>query len=130
MTANFDQAQLTALKAAIARNPARVKSEAGKFLAKAIRAYNEIIIRAPWRVGGSGGGSPVDTGNLRDTHRREISQWQARIYPTASYSKFVHEGTAGMKARPWLDYAVTQQQARIDKLADDAMTEITKDLAK
>jgi hypothetical protein len=126
--AQIDQASLAGLRAAVARNPAKVLSEVSNFLARGIRAYNETIIRSPWRVGASGGGAPVDTGNLRDTHMKSVSTWEARIYPTAPYAESVHEGHAGVRARPWLDYAQRVNEARIAALQNNLLDNIVKDL--
>ena len=49
---------------AIRRNPKVALSEGRNFLVRGIAVYNKLILRNPWRVGGSGGGAPVDTGNL------------------------------------------------------------------
>ncbi len=131
-TARFNEADIRSLRAAIKRNPETVRTEVANFITRGIRAYNEVILRAPWRVGASGGGSPVAMirgGNLRDTHRREVSQFEGRITPTAYYARYVHEGTHKMKARPWLDYAVSTAQARIAELERVLLDNVTKDLA-
>jgi len=120
---------LEEFKKALQRNPQRVASEVKAFLTRAIAAYNRGIIRSPWRVGGSGGGVPVLTGNLRDTHRNEISAWQARIYPTAPYAQFVHEGTSRMRARPWLDYVQQQKDSEVQNLEKQMLENIVSDLA-
>lgn len=118
------------LRAAVRRNPRKTVQEVGKFLARGIAVYNRQIIRDPWRLGQTGGGAPVDTGNLRDTHRREVRDWSARIYPTAPYAMDVHEGTSFMKARPWLDYAMDRGKREIDQLEQTMLNNIVADLAR
>lgn len=123
------------LRAAVQRNPRKVMREVGMFLARGIAVYNRLIIRSPWRLGQSGGGAPVDTGNLRDTHRREVQQWSARIYPTAPYAAYVH-GIDGYprkrsyQLRPWLDYAHDRGATEITKLHNTMLENIVGDLAK
>lgn len=124
MEYSFDKAQLRGLQQAIRRNPQTVAREVGKFLARGIAVYNRGIIRSPWRVGMSGGGAPVKTGNLRDTHKKTVTPWSAKITPNASYAAAVH------KNRPWLDYVFDTSKQEIEKLQIDLLEEITKDLAK
>jgi hypothetical protein len=127
--------QLAALKAAVNRNPAKTRTEVNNFLGKGLDAYSRVIIRSPWRIGGSGGGAPVDTGNLRDTHRKEIQPWEARIFPTAPYAKYVH-GISGYsrkrsyQLRPWLDYAEMTADSTIRQLEETMLKNIVGDLAK
>ena len=125
----FNKADLRAFKIAIRQNPQRVRKYAQIFFTKSMREFNKEIIRNPWEVGQSGGGAPVDTGRLRDTHKREIKPWEAKIYPTARYAPFVHEGTTSMEERPWLDYAFDQAQDRVQKHADDMLKKTIKGLA-
>ena len=131
----YDPKQLAALHLAIQRNPKTVLSETGKFFTRGIREYNKYIIRSPWRMGGSGGGAPVATGHLRDTHARDIRPWDARIYPTAKYAPYVH-GIEGYprkrkyQLRPWLDYARNSAQSAVEALSNDLLYNVTKDLAK
>lgn len=122
------------LQAAVRRNPHRVLSEVGKFLVRGMAAYNRVILRNPWRRGSSGGGVPVATGNLRDTHRREFEPWSARIYPTAPYAPYVHglKGFARRRTyalRPWLDFAKEQSDKEIRELEMQMVEAIIRDLA-
>lgn len=120
------------LKAAIARNPSVVLDEARKFLTRGLAAYKRGIIRAPWRIGGGGGGAPVRTGNLRDTHITEIGGLEGSIGPNtqaAPYAKFVHHGTRYMQGRPWLEYVRTSKNSEITSLYRDMLKAITGDLA-
>lgn len=121
---------LRELEAAIKRNPQKTITEVGNFLQRGMAKYRSTVINKPWRVGGSGGGVPVATGNLRDTHKTTISKWQARYYPTTSYMNYVHEGTKSVKPRPWLDYAFQKNERDVQKLADDMLAAIVSDLAK
>ena len=131
--ANIKVIGLKELKRAIKRNPAKVLGEARDFLSRGMAAYKRGIIRNPWRIGGSGGGSPVSGisgGNLRDTHQTKINRLQAIIFPTATYAKFVHGGTVKMESRPWLEYAKRTREGEIQKLYRLMLKNITSDLAK
>jgi hypothetical protein len=124
MEVRFDENQLRSIEQAIKRNPQTVLLEVGKFLARGMAVYNRGIIRSPWRVGMLGGGAPVATGNLRDTHRKTVSQWSASISPNASYAEEVH------KERPWLDHVFNTSRQEIEKLENDLLDKITEDLAR
>ncbi len=122
------------LEAAIKRNPALVRSETSKYLTRASAEVNRQIKTAPWRVGGSKGGAPEATGNLRQAHRTEIdlSEFQAKIYTDSSLAKYaiwVHEGTKKMAARPWMDKALSDKARDINALQDDLLKNIVSDLA-
>lgn len=115
---------------ALDRNPELVKKELADFFSRATARLKSGLWNNPWRIGGSGGGIPVLTGNLRDTHATEIKDFQARIYPTSDYAKFVHGGTSKMEARPWLDFIQKEKAPEIKELAKKMLENITKDLAK
>jgi hypothetical protein len=138
MEFNIDINGIRELEAAIARNPARTHTEIGKFLVRGIAVYNKLILRDPWTVQASGGGAPVDTGNLRDTHIKNIGEMKATIGPNedaAPYAKYVHglEGyprKRSYRLRPWLDYAYEKGEKEVRELQDILMDNIVSDLAK
>jgi len=115
---------------AIKRNPQFISNEVKKFITRALAKYKSGILNSPWRTGGSGGGSPVATGNLRDTHRSEVGNFEGRIYPTSRYSEFVHEGTNKMRARPWLDFVKKDKDREIKDLEKEMLKNIVQNLAK
>lgn len=99
-----------------------VKTEVAKFLTRALAEYRDGIKKSPpWRLGMSGGGVPVNTGNLRDTHVIVQRPWDAVIYPSAPYAKYVH-GIEGYprkgkyQLRPWLDFAFNQRKQAVENL--------------
>ena len=122
MDYSFSIKGLDELKKAIQRNPEVVKNAVGIFLKKGMEIYNRVIMNNPWRIGMSGGGVPVATGNLRDTHRLEYKTWEAVIYPTASYAEGVH------KTRPWLEYAFDKGGKEVELLEGEMMDTILKNL--
>lgn len=109
---------------ALDRNPKLILSESKKFIQRALSKYKSGIINNPWRIGMSGGGAPVLTGNLRDTHLTELSELEGLIYPDASYAKYIH------KNRPWLDYVFENKMPDIEKLEKELGAIIVNDLAK
>lgn len=117
------------LQAAILRNPAKTKLEVDSFLTRATSLVKRGIINDPWRVHGGGGGAPVNTGNLRDTHETLATPWERIIRPTAPYAMFVHEGTKKMSARPWLDYVMDITRVPIESLQIQLLDNIVNDLA-
>ncbi len=129
------------LRAAIRRNPARVKEIGGKFLVRGMAQYKSGIINKPWRVGGMGGGAPVDTHNLRDTHRTQIQGLTGIIGPNeqaAPYAKYVHGNKRNptkvrgknIKTRPWLDFVQKEKEPQIEELYRGMLNDIVADLAK
>ena len=115
---------LEAFRKALQRNPEKIKREVKNLIQRAIAKYNAGIIRNPWKVGMSGGGSPVLSGNMRDTHLKKIGNWEAKIYPNADYAKYVHA------KRPWLDHVFADKQPEIRQLENDFLSDVVSDLAK
>ena len=120
----FDERQLRDLQKAIQRNPQAVTQAVGRFLVHGMAVLNRGIIRNPWRVGMQGGGAPVLTGNLRDTHMKEVSSMSARVYPTAEYAESVHTG------RPWLDHVFNTSKNDILRLEGELLDSLVNDLAR
>lgn len=112
------------LRKAIKRNPEKVKVEIGKFIQRGLAEYRRGVINNPWRLGMQGGGAPVDTGNLRDTHKTNISPFRGYLEPTAKYGIYVHKG------RPWLSFVFKDRMDKIKELEKDMLKEIVNDLAK
>lgn len=124
---------LRELQMAVKRNPQKVLDEGRKFLTRGLAALKSSIIRSPWGIMSSGGGAPVKTGNLRDTHLTQVSGLSAYIGPNTSvapYARYVHHGTKNMRGRPWLEYARTTKEGEIQNLYRAMLKEITRDLAR
>jgi len=120
---------LKELSLAIKRNPRLVMNQSKEFMRKGIAEYMRTIRGTPWRLGGSGGGAPVDTGNLRDSHLPPIyGTWEAEIRANntgnAEYAGALH------KKRPWLDYAQEKNKGAIEKLEGDLLKQIVDNLKK
>lgn len=115
---------------AIKRNPGYTRDELNRFFVRGLAVYRSGIKNKPWKIGEGGGGSPVRTGHMRDTHKEKIEPYRASIGPTATYAFYVHQGTSRMKARPWLDSVKDDKQKDIDKLAVTMLENIVKELAK
>jgi hypothetical protein len=121
------------LEAAIRRNPAKIREEVGKLLVRGIAEYKKVMFRSPWKVGGYGGGVPVDTTAMRQQHQTRFERFRASIGPNlraTPYALFVHEGTHKMQGRPWLDYAKKKADRNIRKLSQDFLDNVVKDLAR
>lgn len=109
---------------AIKRNPMVVKNEIGKFVTRTLATYMRTIKSSPWRMNQTGGGVPVATGNLRDTHLVTSSPWGGFIMPLAPYAGEVHQ------YRPWLDYSFDQNAKKVEELEKQMMDKIISDLKK
>lgn len=126
---------LKELRKAVKRNPTAVNKAGKRFLQRGLARYKKTIISRPWRLGAAGGGAPVNTGNLRDTHRTTINGLVGTIKPTAKYAPYVHgikgfPRTRTYQLRPWLDYAKEVNTNKIIALEKELLKEITQDLAK
>ena len=118
------------------------ENELAKFFIRAKAKYISTIISNPWRVGGSGGGAPVDTGALRDSHQSgsKIEKFSLVIGPderVAPYAKYVHgrrpgevNKRTGVKSRPWLNYAFDKNEEAVRQLGDDMLKNLVRDLAR
>lgn len=122
-------------KRAIDKNPSFVANEVKKFITRALAKYRSGILNNPWRMGGNGGGSPVATGNLRDTHHSEVGNFEGRIFPTAKYSRYVHgddgklTNKLGRPLRPWLDWVKKDKDSDVKSLEKEMLATIVKNLA-
>jgi len=124
---------LRELQLAIKRNPQKVLDEGRLFLTRGLAAYKRGIIREPWKMGGAGGGSPVRSGHLRDTHMTQINGLEGVIGPdthAAPYAKFVHHGTKRMPGRPWLEFVKATKEREIESLYLGMLKNIVADLAR
>jgi hypothetical protein len=120
------------LERAVNGAPAVIKKEAQDFLQRGLSEYKKVAVRSPWRIGESGGGIPVDTGNLRRDHYTRINGLEGRfgVDPNrVRYASFVHEGTRRMQARPWLDYAKIKADYVIRKHYNKFLDNILKTIA-
>jgi len=109
---------------ALMRNPKLVVKEVKNFLQRAMAKYRSGIMNNPWKVGMSGGGSPVLTGHMRDTHIPVIGNWEAKIGPDTNYSEHVH------KKRPWLEHVFSSKEKDVQDLEVKMLEKIVGDLAK
>jgi hypothetical protein len=121
---------LDSFKKAILASPEFTKEAVGRFLTQSKAALNRILIRNPWKVGDDGGGVPVASRHMIETMIREVHAWDLLIQPIASYTRYVHEGTRKMGARPFLDYAMEQTDREITQLENNLIDDITNSLAK
>lgn len=132
---SIDPETLSSLQAAIARNPESVKRHVRQYLQSGEVLLRRTINRSPWRMGGTGGGAPVDTGNLRENHQKKISPFSVEIFPTPDYAEAVH-GVDGVprkrtyQLRPWLDYAMQTNQNNLQQLEGRLLDNIVRDLAR
>src|SRR6185369_674769 len=104
---------------AFATTPQAVMREGKIFLQRGLSEYKRVAIQtSPWRVGQSGGGIPVKTGNLKEQHRTVINGLEGRFGVgdrRIPYAGFIHEGTRRMKSRPWLEFARMRANSSVEK---------------
>ena len=101
------------LTRAFEKFPKKVKIEGKLYLVRGLREYKKVAFQSsPWRVGQSGGGVPVKTGNLKEQHRTKIKDLEGRFGVSdkrVKYAPYVH------KYRPWLDYAKNKADKSVEK---------------
>jgi hypothetical protein len=129
------------LEKAIKRNPTAVRNGALLFMRDSINSYWRAINNTPaWRVGESGGGVPVATGNLRKAHQKEIAPFESKVFVNKSktkagkynYANLVHDGTPGgqMEARPWLTMARESMSPNVKRYMQKFLKDVVLNLAK
>lgn len=123
-----------ALERAFSQSPEIIKTEGLRMMNRIKTGLQRQIIRNPWRIGGIGGGVPIDTRSLRDEHKYRVQPAQLKISVAQAkanaYGWYVHEGTSKMQARPWLNYAVEKEEKNVKDLADDFLNRIVSHLAR
>lgn len=126
------------LKRAIERSPNMVKDKTNVFLIRAQAVLKQGINQSPWRIGGSGGGVPSATTNLKKSHEYKLAPFSLTVAVNesrASYAKYVHgiDGYVRKRSyqlRPWLRYVEKQSENRINSYAKSLLEDIVKDLAQ
>ena len=113
--------------------PREVADEGKIFLTRGLSEYKRVSLQTkPWKVGQSGGGIPVATGNLREQHRTVISGLEGKFgvgQSRVKYAGYVHDGTGRMEARPWLEYARIKADGAVKKHYKVFMDNILKFIA-
>ena len=134
MEIRVSEKDLRALERAFSRSPEMMRTEGLRMMNRINVGLQRQIIRNPWRIGGAGGGVPVDSKSLRQSHRYEVKPEQVKISvdqaKAKAYGWAVHEGTSKMQARPWLDYSLEREEQNIKNLADDFLNRVVAYLAK
>jgi len=113
------------LKRAIHRHPTIVAQETKNFLYRANTRLESKAGSSPWRVGGSGGGVPVATGNLLRSHKSKFEPFKLTYYQDnkkASYGKYIHP------KRPWLEWTAKQSEKDINRDAERLLKNIVDSL--
>jgi hypothetical protein len=92
----------------------------------------KAIQRSILRIGGrSRRNTPVRTGRLRASHYERFSAaLRGEVGTNTSYGTFVHEGTRFMRGRPYLRFAVEQEQTAIDTEFKDAVQDTLNQIAR
>ena len=113
------------LKQAIKRSPQRVAKESKVFLYRASNELERNAGQSPWKVGRSGGGVPVATGNLLRSHKSKIEPFKLTYYQDerkADYGKYIHP------KRPWLTWVQMKSASKINNDAEKMLKNIVEDL--
>lgn len=92
----------------------------------------KAIQRSILRIGArSRRNTPVRTGRLRASHyERFYSTLKGEVGTNTSYDLFVHEGTRFMRGRPFLRFAVEQEQTSVDNEFKHAVQDTLDKIAR
>lgn len=122
------------LKRNIIAHPRKSFDEIQEYLTKAQIVIERIYTKNPWRVGGTGGGVPIKTGNLlKKGTGLEIKTMSRGFYvddAKVDYAEEVYEGRKNMKGRPWLHYAGEKGEKDIEKLQVKLLNNIVENIIK
>jgi len=110
---------LEQLKRALAVAPMEMKTE----LSKAIKMSAFRVETESKKV------TPVDTGRLRASISSEISLMKAIVSPHTDYALPVHEGTRGMRGRPFMRWGVEAAGKEIESFFKQAINKVLKGIA-
>ena len=134
MNIEINEKDLRSLRKAFNNSPDLMRRKGGQLMTRLKANLQQRIIRRPWQVGGLGGGVPVATGALRDSHYYKVSatSMEAGLNPhvTELYGRYVHDGTSKMEARPWLDYAVEKEESNTNQLVNNFLDDVVQGLAR
>ena len=128
----------TKIRKAIERHPEELRQSALVFMRDSINAYKRTINSSPWRVGGNGGGVPIDSSNLKKAHRDELGVFESKIWVDNSktqvgrwdYAQLVSGGTSRMQGRNWLKYAQQTNRDKVGRNAQKFLKNLVTNLAK
>ena len=127
------------LKTAIQNNPRTIRNGALTFMRDSINSYWRVINNTPkWRVGASGGGVPVASGNLRKAHQKEITPFESKIWVDTNktqagkwnYAELVAGGTRKMPARNWIKFAKDSMQRNVEIYKQKFLKDVLDNLSK
>lgn len=90
-------------------DPGAFETALGRGIERAAEAVRDDSKRMPpvsaARTGFDAHGIPVDTGRMRQSiQKRKLALLAAEVYADTNYSKFVHDGTSRMQARPFFEW--------------------------
>lgn len=96
-----------------------IDSQANATELKALMAgANVVVNNAKRRV-------PKKTGTLSRSIHQEVSEDSVLVGTDVSYAKYVEQGTAKMKGRPYLQPALAENETRIVNTVQKAMKQLT-----
>lgn len=96
-----------------------IDSQANATELKALMAgANVVVNNAKRRV-------PKKTGTLSRSIHQEVSENSVLVGTDVSYAKYVEQGTAKMKGRPYLQPALAENETRIVNTVQKAMKQLT-----
>lgn len=73
---------------------------------------------------------PVDTGHLRKNIHASFQRMKATIRPSSitPYAQYVHEGTKGMRARPFFQITADNSQKDIENFFNNILDKAVQDI--
>jgi len=114
---------LDRLQAGFKRAPRNLDKELNLAIKKSIFEIDKNLA-VNWKAGGYG--IPVDTGLLRGTRVQRFGNLKGEVGTTREYGIYVHEGTARMRRRPYLEESFKKAESKIEKHFDKAIDNVLR----
>lgn len=82
------------------------------------------VVQPDCPVGQYPPGSGKVGGNLKNSHTFAVVADHVDIGPTADYGGYVHNGTSGRRANPWIARNASRERAYIKQRGEDRISEV------
>lgn len=82
------------------------------------------VVQPDCPVGQYPRGSGKVGGNLKNSHTFAVEADHVDVGPTADYGFYVHNGTSGRRANPWIVRNVSAERAYIRRRGEDRLSEV------
>ena len=130
------------LQKAVNKAPKEVHLAGKTYIRDGVKTWEKNAKRKPWRVGMSGGGIPVRTGELKKANESvfNLNKLEGRFkvnenrqapreYKSKSIKTVMDYAVRVHKKRPWMDWTEKKSERELEKLESEFANEILKIIA-